>query len=81
MDSTSNDGFVLNNGYQVTDGSGVLLVGGEAFGWRPWANSTEDRGEGQGGLSTRKLVNKKGQWDVEGAAWGVLRVVWPKPGR
>lgn len=26
------------------------------------------------------MVNKKGQWDVEREAWGVLDLVWPKPG-
>jgi len=64
------DGFVLNSGVQVRGGSGVLLVGGEAFSWRPW--------EAKG---SKKLVNEKGQWEVPSEVWGVLGVVWPKPGR
>ena len=43
-----------------------MLVGGEAFVWRPW-----DR---------RRLLNAKGQWDVKAEAWGILELVWPKPG-
>jgi NADH dehydrogenase [ubiquinone] 1 alpha subcomplex assembly factor 3 len=27
-----------------------------------------------------RLRNPKGQWDVDEAAWGVLELVWPKPG-
>lgn len=50
----------------------MLLVSGEAFAWRPW----ECAGAGRG-----RLINKRGQWDVgAGGAWGVLEVVWPKPG-
>ena len=26
------------------------------------------------------MINKKGQWEVEKEAWGVLDLVWPKPG-
>ncbi|KAF2095383.1 hypothetical protein NA57DRAFT_24989, partial [Rhizodiscina lignyota] len=70
IDNTLTEGFVLNNGYTIRDGSGVLIVGGEAFGWRPWMG---------GGKEQQKLVNSKGQWDVEQDSWGVLDVVWPKP--
>ena len=76
IDSTMNEGFVLNNGYRVADGSGVLLVGGEAFAWRPWT----DAGGRNGKKVERRLLNAKGQWDVEQEAWGLLSVVWPKPG-
>jgi NADH dehydrogenase [ubiquinone] 1 alpha subcomplex assembly factor 3 len=69
------DGFHLNNGVKITRGAGVLLVGGEAFGWRPWDAGTQ-KGEGKG----MRLLNAKGQWEVEGGAWGLLEVVWPKPG-
>ena len=65
------DGFALNNGARIYDGSGVLLVGGEAFRWRPW----EDGGK-RGG----RLVNKKGQWDVPNDVFGLLGLLWPRPG-
>jgi len=69
------DGFHLNNGLKITSGAGVLLVGGEAFGWRPW-----DAGTGKGKNGGKRLLNAKGQWEVEDEAWGLLEVVWPKPG-
>jgi hypothetical protein len=49
------------------------LVAGEAFAWSPW----EARKGGEGALN---LVNAKGQFDVEDEAWGLLSLVWPKPG-
>lgn len=48
----------------------MLLVAGEAFAWRPW----------EAGRESLRLVNGKGQWDVEDEAWGLLELVWPKPG-
>lgn len=67
-------GFQLNNGTRVTDGSGVLLVGGEAFSWRPWEANKKDKGEGE-----FRLLNKKGQWDVEASTLGLLGLLWPRP--
>lgn len=61
------DGFALNSGVRILDGAGALLVGGEAFAWRPWGREM-------------RLVNNRGQWEVDGKAWGVLGVVWPRPG-
>ncbi|KAL8833859.1 MAG: hypothetical protein Q9176_007777 [Flavoplaca citrina] len=74
IDACLSDGFHLNNGVKIGGGSGCLLVGGEAFGWRPWEAMVQGR-EGK-----RGMVNTKGQWDVGDGAWGVLEVVWPKPG-
>ncbi|KAI5863055.1 hypothetical protein GGS23DRAFT_568018 [Durotheca rogersii] len=62
------DGFHLNSGAKIFGGSGVLLVGGEAFGWRPWLA----RGE-------KRLLNKKGQWEVPNDTFGLLGLVWPRP--
>jgi NADH dehydrogenase [ubiquinone] 1 alpha subcomplex assembly factor 3 len=64
------DGFHLNNGVKIRNGAGVLLVAGEAFGWRPW-----DAGK----AGSLNLINAKGQWEVPDEAWGVLGLVWPKP--
>ncbi|KAK5653143.1 hypothetical protein OQA88_9242 [Cercophora sp. LCS_1] len=61
------NGFALNSGVRITGGSGALLVGGEAFAWRPWDEKT------------RKLVNGKGQWEVGKEGFGLLSVVWPRP--
>ena len=88
VDSCMTDGFALNSGLKVT-GSGVLLIAGEAFKWRPWiregrkegtigsgAAGDDDKGVKSAGGS---LQNKKGQWDVAKHSWGVLELAWPKP--
>jgi hypothetical protein len=72
------DGFELNSGVLITGGSGVLCVGGEAFVWRPWEGNGNGGGNGKG--KGRRLINEKGQWEVGEEAWGVLRLVWPRPG-
>ena len=73
IDACLPDGFHLDNGVKITDGDGLLLVGGEAFAWRPW-----------GRQKRAKMVNQRGQWEIPGEggaiAWGLLGVVWPKPG-
>ena len=66
-------------------GSGVLLVGGEAFRWRPWLYEQQKEGiVGEGGAGgdamTGRLLNAKRQWEVPEQAWGVLELVYPKPG-
>ncbi|OTB07233.1 hypothetical protein M426DRAFT_318267 [Hypoxylon sp. CI-4A] len=68
VDVCMSDGFHLNSGARALDGSGVLLVGGEAFGWRPWVS----RGE-------KRLLNKKGQWEVPNETLGLLSLIWPRP--
>ncbi|KAI0145780.1 hypothetical protein F4776DRAFT_607943 [Hypoxylon sp. NC0597] len=69
VDVCTSDGFHLNSGAKVLGGSGVLLVGGEAFSWRPWLA----RGE-------KRLLNQKGQWEVPNETFGLLSLVWPRPG-
>ena len=88
VDACMVDGFALNSGLKVT-GSGVLLLGGEVFKWRPWVREGRKEGTIGSGASGDdnegvrsaggKLLNKKGQWDVDRHAWGVLDVAWPKP--
>jgi NADH dehydrogenase [ubiquinone] 1 alpha subcomplex assembly factor 3 len=66
------DGFHFNSGVKVVGGSGVVLIAGEAFTWKPWeANEGEKR---------LRMVNEKGQFEVPDEAWGLLELVWPKPG-
>lgn len=81
------DGFVLESGSAVHD-AGVLLVGGRAYEWRPWlvrASKAVQKGGSWGGWAAsaqRDLVDGNGTWDAGGEeeAWGVLELVWPKPG-
>ncbi|KAI1647512.1 hypothetical protein F4815DRAFT_451173 [Daldinia loculata] len=68
VDVCTSNGFHLNSGARVTDGSGVLLINGEAFTWRPWA----PRGE-------KRLLNKKGQWEVPNETFGLFGLLWPRP--
>ncbi|KAL2049039.1 hypothetical protein ABVK25_010710 [Lepraria finkii] len=36
IDACTSDGFHLDNGVKIGGGSGLLVVAGEAFTWRPW---------------------------------------------
>ncbi len=67
------DGFALNSGVRITGGDGALLVGGEAFRWRPWEAAAK---HGNG----RRLVNARGQWELGEEGFAVLGVLWPRPG-
>ena len=71
IDACLSDGFHFDNGLKISGGGGCLLVAGEAFSWRPWDAEGNNRG----------LLNARGQWEVGREAWGVLDLVWPKPGR
>ncbi|KAL4962298.1 uncharacterized protein BDV14DRAFT_202954 [Aspergillus stella-maris] len=71
VDACLDHGFHLDNGVKITGGDGVLLLGGEAFTWRPWAAK-------EGGYRSG-MVNAKGQFEVDESAWGVLDLVWPRP--
>jgi hypothetical protein len=84
IDACTGDGFALNNQMRIS-GCGILLIGGEAYRWRPWLR--EGRKEGtvaEGGTGddamTGRLLNGKGQWEVQEQAWGVLELLYPKPG-
>ncbi|KAJ4985607.1 duf498 domain-containing protein [Stagonosporopsis vannaccii] len=80
IDATTPDGFALNNQMRVS-GCGLLLVGGEAYRWWPWASggeAAEGNAKGKGG-EVGRLRNGKGQWEVKEGEWGVLELVWPKP--
>ncbi|TGO81808.1 hypothetical protein BPOR_1009g00020 [Botrytis porri] len=83
IDACLSDGFHLNSGVKVggdgvfkggkwRGGAGVLLVGGEAFGWKPWVGGADEGEESD-------LVNKKGQFECGDEAWGMLECVWPRP--
>ena len=75
IDACTSDGFALNNQVRIS-GSGIMLIGGEAFRWWPW---TAGGGVSSGKMEGR-LLNAKGQWEVKQEGWGVLDLVYPKPG-
>ncbi|KAL2206231.1 hypothetical protein CC79DRAFT_1322709 [Sarocladium strictum] len=68
VDVCLHDGFGLNSGVTITGGSGALLVDGEAFEWKPWTI-----------LGHKRLLNKKGQFELPAEAFGVFDVLWPRP--
>lgn len=74
------DGFKLGSGISARGGDGLLLVGGEAFAWRPWeCSSGNGNGNGNGARKKMRLINAKGQWEVPEEAFGLLALVWPRP--
>ena len=72
VDVCMSAGFKLNNGASIEDGSGAILVGGEAFAWRPWL--------ARAGSGEKRLLNGKGQWEVPDESLGLFDLVWPRPG-
>lgn len=76
VDICMSSGFQLNSGMRVTDGSGVLLVGGEAFRWRPWESSSSTSTTSK---PNWRLQNKKGQYDIPPQSLNLLSQLWPRP--
>ncbi|KAJ5863736.1 uncharacterized protein N7529_005652 [Penicillium soppii] len=76
IDACLDSGFHLNNGVKVSNGDGVLLVGGEAFAWRPW-KAVE--GAENDNTARDTMINSKGQFELDESVWGLLNLVWPKP--
>lgn len=75
IDATLPRGFMFNSGLSILDGAGALLVGGEAFQWKPWLlNGPEDDPK------NLRLLNAKGQIDLPAEAFSLLSLVWPRPG-
>ncbi|KAL9055040.1 MAG: hypothetical protein Q9162_003805 [Coniocarpon cinnabarinum] len=42
IDECTDSSFLLDSGLKITDGDGVMLVGSEAFVWRPWMAAADD---------------------------------------
>ena len=79
IDVCLDSGFHLNSGVKIKNGDGLLLVGGEAFKWRPW--KTQEGADKLGLAEARAgMINAKGQFELDEEAWGLLSVVWPRPG-
>ena len=77
VDACLDSGFHLNSGVRISGGDALLLVGGEAFSWRPW-KSFEGAANEQAAKAA--MINAKGQFELHEQAWGLLSVVWPRPG-
>lgn len=81
VDACVPDGFHLNNGIQTSGGAGILLLGGEAFVWRPWMTTTTAGGAGMGspGGGISGLLSSTGVLTLPKEAFGVLELLYPKP--
>ena len=77
IDATLDTGFDLSNGVKIRNGDALLLVGGEAFSWRPWKAI---KGVANDRAAKAAMVNAKGQFELPEEVWGLLSVVWPRPG-
>ena len=73
IDACLDDGFHINNGEKVTGGSGVMLLGGEAFKWKPWKAISES-------ATPYTLLAKTGALDLSGTKmFGLLALLHPLP--
>jgi len=73
VDACTSDGFHLNNGIKTSGGSGVLLLDGEAFQWRPWANSQNPNAR------IGDLLSNVGIMSIPETGFGMLTMLYPKP--
>ena len=82
IDACTTDGFHLNNGLKIGGGSGILLLGGEAFTWRPW-DAVEVASSSSGGdtvvAKIGSMLSPLGVLNITAPAWGLLEVLYPKP--
>ncbi|KAJ5492737.1 hypothetical protein N7539_001483 [Penicillium diatomitis] len=76
IDACLDSGFHLNSGVKITGGDALLLVGGEAFAWRPW-RAVEGAENEQ--IAKASMINAKGQFELDEQVWGLLSLVWPRP--
>jgi hypothetical protein len=74
IESCMQTGFVLSNGVAIQD-AGMLLVGGEVFRWTPWKLRNFE------GKDPNEIVRLSGQIHIDKDAWGILDLIWPKPGK
>ncbi|KAI5779974.1 hypothetical protein EDC01DRAFT_710842 [Geopyxis carbonaria] len=69
IEAIYDDGFLVSNGVQFRDGSGVMLIHDEAFKWRPVIRKS----------SVEEKAIKTGQLELGKKVWGMLDVLHPKP--
>lgn len=78
VDACTSDGFHLDNGVKTGGGSGILLVGGEAFKWEPWRASPASSGNAAATLGSL-LDTRKGILSIPPLSLGLLELIHPKP--
>jgi NADH dehydrogenase [ubiquinone] 1 alpha subcomplex assembly factor 3 len=70
IDACTPTGFHLSNGTKTTGSKGIMLVGGEAFDWSPWATSSTEGGP---------LLDKRGLLHLPPSTLAVLAHLYPRP--
>ncbi|KAK5945674.1 hypothetical protein PMZ80_002880 [Knufia obscura] len=78
VDACTSDGFHLDNGAKTEGGSGIMLVGGEAFKWEPWRASTSTTTDAEPTLGSL-LDTRKGILSIPPRSLSLLELVHPKP--
>lgn len=56
VDVCISDGFMLDSGLRIEDGDGLLLIGSEAFVWRPWMAQSSNNPSGGTTSSARERI-------------------------
>lgn len=78
VDSVFDDGFLLNNGQEI-HGDGVFLLNNDVFRWRALIQGSGDGVMGELEGATTK-ARRTGVLELNDEVWGVLDVVYPRPG-
>lgn len=80
VESIYHDGFLLNNG-QLVRGDGVFLLNNDVFRWKALLSSPVKGGTQMAELEAAAGKAKKtGLLELSDEVWGLLDVVYPKPG-
>ena len=78
VDSVFDDGFLLNNGQEI-HGDGVFLLNNDVFRWRALMPGS-DGGVARELEEATTKATRTGVLKLNDEVWGVLDVVYPKPG-
>jgi len=78
VDSVFDDGFLLNNGQEI-HGDSVFLLNNDVFRWKALLPGTGDGVTGELEEATAR-AKRAGVLELNDEVWGVLDVVYPKPG-
>ena len=79
IDACTTDGFHLDNGIKTANGDGVLLLGGEAFVWRPWLTKAGGAGAGLANANANTLLSANGILSFPQPSLTLLTLLHPRP--
>ena len=79
IDACTPDGFHLDNGIKTAGGDGLLLLGGEAFTWRPWLMGKENSTSLSSAAGANTLLSPTGVLFFPPPSLTLLTLLHPKP--